>query len=114
MDKTLNNPEEFISDLKKLPVITEKYNYLKNDNRIDKSFSSFRDSIIADNKSEKYLNKIQEVEKNIQNHKNSFFNKSIDDEEGFGLIIILFSTFFLLRYIIYGIKWSFKQLKDKE
>ena len=112
MDKNLDNPYEFITELKDSSVIVEKYNYMKKENKIDIPFSDFRDNILIDNQSEKYLTKTQNIEEVIRETRQSFFNNSIYDDELLGLGFGLFSIFFLLRYLIYSIKWSFKQLKE--
>ena len=44
--------------------------------------------------------------------KESFFNDSIGTVELNWLGIIIFSLFFILRYLIQGTKWSMKQLKE--
>jgi hypothetical protein len=58
------------------------------------------------------LSSKEALEKELEKTKKSFFNERIGGGEVLGLGIILFSIFFLLRYLIYGTKWSIRQLKE--
>lgn len=44
--------------------------------------------------------------------KKSFFNNNINEEDIFGLLIIILTISFGLRYVFYATKWSIKQLKE--
>jgi hypothetical protein len=108
----IENKEKFISDLKSKKEASEIYKFLKEKQHIKISETEYLTKISKDTESEKYLKDILPLEKELEKAKNSFFNGNVytDDMGVFGLI--LFSIFFLLRYLVYGTKWSIKQLKE--
>jgi|GEM_PF-6093316 len=108
----MEDPEKFISDLKTNPeIISTLYSFVKEKNKtISKEI--FENKINNDTESETYLAKIIAKEKELEKTQNSIFNNTIGDDELLWLGVTLFSFIFLLRYIIYGTKWSFKQLKE--
>ncbi|WP_026754757.1 hypothetical protein [Sediminibacter sp. Hel_I_10] len=55
-----------------------------------------------------YFEKLDHLE-NIQS---SFFNKTINSNDVYRLAFIIFSAFFVLRYLIYAVRWSLLQLKN--
>ncbi len=65
-----------------------------------------------DNEFKKYLSKMTALKKDLKKNKNSIFSKDIDNGILVNLGVIIFSIFFLLRYVIYGTKWSIKQMKE--
>lgn len=54
---------------------------------------------------------IKDLKQKLEKKRLSIFNTYYDYEFGF-ISLILFSILFVFRYLIYGIKWSFRQLKD--
>ncbi|MBK5213544.1 MAG: hypothetical protein JJE55_07790 [Flavobacteriaceae bacterium] len=55
-----------------------------------------------------YFNQINELEKT----KKSFFNKDITRDKIYNLLYILIFITFILRYLIYCVKWSIKQVRQ--
>ncbi|AFL81239.1 hypothetical protein Aeqsu_1760 [Aequorivita sublithincola DSM 14238] len=55
-----------------------------------------------------YFNQIHQLKKT----KESFFNKNITQEKVYFLFFILISITFISRYLIYGINWSIRQLRQ--
>jgi hypothetical protein len=55
---------------------------------------------------------IKDLKQKLEKKKLSIFNAFYDDEF-WGIALIIFSILFVFRYLIYGIKWSLKQMKDK-
>lgn len=108
----MKDSEKFISDLKDTENASKIYDYIKEKGNISSTKDEFLDKISKDNESENYFTKILPLETELKKTEDSFFNSSIRDEEIFVLGIFLFSIFFLLRYLIYGTKWSIKQLKE--
>ncbi|MET4082847.1 hypothetical protein ABIB40_002811 [Pedobacter sp. UYP30] len=102
----------FISNLKSDEVMAdEMYVYLFNNKKTTLTLSEFKAAIKKDVDSERYLKEITVLEKKVENNKDSFFYTSISKDKIISIGIALFSIFFLLRYLIYGTKWSLKQLK---
>ena len=108
----MSDSEKFIFYLKDKKQASETYEYIKEKGNISITKDEFLEKISKDSKSENYLTKIQPLERKLEETKDSFFNISIGDDEILGLGVFLFSIFFLLRYLIYGTKWSIKQLKE--
>lgn len=108
----MEDSEKFISDLKDKEEASDIYDYIKENGNIGIDKEQFIERISKDNESEQYLTQILPLEEELKKTKNSFFNDWVDDDEVLGLGLILFSLFFLLRYLIYATKWSVKQLKQ--
>jgi hypothetical protein len=124
----MENREKFISDMKNKKDASEIYaTFIKpkfDPNKpykivsekeitknVDSSENKFLTQIAKDKESENYLQKILVKEKEIEKLKSSVLNGMGTDETiVFG--IILFSIFFVLRYLMYATKWSIKQLKE--
>ncbi|WP_439132514.1 hypothetical protein [Polaribacter sp.] len=119
----LEEREQFIYKIKKREKSNQIYDFIKENGFLEiikKDFydknlkeEDFYNKIIKDTKSEKYLNEIKVSEKELEKTKKSLFNKNIYNEEILGICLVVFSVFFILRYLIYGTKWSIKQLKTK-
>ncbi|HEU4496329.1 MAG TPA: hypothetical protein VFR70_04690 [Flavobacterium sp.] len=121
------NRKEFISDLKDDTVALKIYNTLKLKDEpnyqtvsvediqktTDPNAKQFLIRIAKDKESETYLQKLAVKEKELEEVKNSAFNgMGKDDEKAIILGLILLSIFFLLRYLVYAVRWSFRQLKE--
>ena len=70
------------------------------------------DKILSEYELRNELEKRKTLEQKLKNKKSSMFNNKFGDDEIFGIALIVFSILFLLRYLIFGIKWSIKQLKE--
>jgi hypothetical protein len=112
----LEDSEKFISDLKDKEQASELYEYLKENGGVSNTKEQYLESISEDTESEKHLTELltieKELEKELEKTKDSFFNSSVGENERLELGFMIFSIFFLFRYLIYGTKWSIKQLKE--
>jgi len=102
----------FISNLKDNKKALKVYDLLKENGNIRINQEEYLSRISKDIESEKHLNKVSSLEKELEKTKDSFFNDCVCDDKILRFGQILFSLFFLLRYLIYGTKWSIKQLKE--
>lgn len=59
-----------------------------------------------------FHSKITYLKNKLNKVESSFFNLEMNSNKIFELGIILFSIFFILRYLFYGTKWSIKKLKE--
>lgn len=59
-----------------------------------------------------FITKQKELNNKLEKIESSIFNMKIGYNELLGIGLILFLMFFILRYVVYGTKWSFKQLKE--
>ncbi|SEA56142.1 hypothetical protein SAMN05443667_105252 [Flavobacterium gillisiae] len=110
---TLLNYAELVPLLKSEEVTAESvYLELLKDKKITLTNPEFKREIEKDVDSEKYLEKIIILEKDVEARNKLFFNQSVDDEEAIALGIFIFSVLFPLRYLIYITKWSIKQIKE--
>ncbi len=111
----MKDSEKFISDLKENEYASEIYDYIKKKRNIEIDKEQYLKLISKDTVSEQYLTKLLPkllpLEKKLDKIKDSFFNHSVGGDEALGLGILIFSIFFLLRYLIYATKWSIRQLK---
>ena len=78
----------------------------------NKLIFGLEDQILSESELRIELEKRKILEQKLEKKKSSIFNNSFGDDEIFGIALIVFSLLFLLRYLIYGIKWSIKQLKE--
>lgn len=105
--------KNFISNLKSdEEMADEVYVYLFDNKKTTLTISEFKAEIKNDVDSERHLKEITILEKEVENKKDSFFYNSFSNDKIISIGITLFSIFFLLRYLIYGTKWSLKQLKE--
>ena len=58
------------------------------------------------------LKKLNDFKAKLQKEKESFFNNNVTENDLFALTIIILLFFFGFRYLIYGINWSIRQLKE--
>jgi RNAse (barnase) inhibitor barstar len=65
------------------------------------------------NKSNEIQKEITELSKQKIELKNRIFQDSEKEKFIIGISAILFGILFVLRYLFYGVKWSIKQLNDK-
>ena len=107
----MKDSKKFILDIKDEVEASKTYNYIKNNSDITIDKKEFISRISKDNQSEKYLEKIIPLEKELKKRNSSFFSNSITDKKVIGLGIILWTVFFLFRYLFYITKWSIKQLR---
>ena len=70
------------------------------------------DKVLSESELRNKFEYIKKLERKLEQKKSSIFNNSFGDDEIFGIASVIFSILFLLRYLIYGTKWSIKQLKD--
>ena len=99
---------QFVSDFKQSSELQKlSYNKLET----DADFDTFLNDALGKNKAEKPT-KLRKLKTELKKTKNSIFNQSISEDEVFGLGMTLFSVFFIFRYMIYGTKWSIRQLKE--
>lgn len=68
---------------------------------------------ITFDESKAFLFKQKELNNQLEKIKRSVFNLKIGKNELLGIGLFLFLIFFIIRYIIYGTKWSIKQLKEQ-
>ena len=96
----------------------DKHNYYEQNSDksekdlVEKAKRKFLLENANDNDSENYLLKIKIEEDNLRHVKNSIFNSTDFLETARVCSIIIFSVFFLSRYIIYALKWSLKQMNE--
>ncbi|MDD7913823.1 hypothetical protein [Polaribacter ponticola] len=103
----------FLSKIKNNEKSNHVYDFIKENGIMKITKEDFYSRILKDNESENHLSETVLFQKKLYDTRNSFFNKSIDNEEILGICLTVFSIFFILRYLIYGTKWSIKQLKVK-
>ncbi|WP_282035495.1 hypothetical protein [Saccharicrinis aurantiacus] len=109
--KKISNPERFISILNKDSLRSSLiYDDIKSKGSIDISKENFLKRISDDNESEKYyLSVLHPLENKLSRIKNSFLNE-VDNIIVYGYSLLL--IFFAIRYLIYMLFWSIKQLKE--
>ena len=86
------------------------YNYPK---PFDYRLSAFNKEIENDSISETIVREISTLRFNCDKSRNAFFSGNYNFEEkatSFGLFF--FFIFFILRYLLYAVNWSLKQLKE--
>jgi hypothetical protein len=108
----LEDSEKFISELKDKEQASEIYDYLERIGNVSNTKEKYLEKISKDTESEKHLTELLTIEKELEKTKDSFFNRYVGNNEILELGFMIFSMFFLFRYLIYGTKWSIKQLKE--
>lgn len=109
--------EKFNSLLKKPEVVNWLYKKFV-ETGYKHSFTDFKNlisgtehKVLSNSELKREFEKRKKLEEDLEKKENSIFNGSFGDDEIFAIGLIVFSLLFLLRYLIYGIKWSINQLK---
>lgn len=105
--ETEANYDEFLSDFKESSEL-QKLSYSKIETK--SNFETFIKDTFDKNKIDNSVEFIT-LEKKLQKIESSIFNENINENKVFRLGLILFLIFFIFRYLMYGTKWSLKQLK---
>ncbi|KEZ93547.1 hypothetical protein [Nonlabens ulvanivorans] len=100
--------DEFVIDFKE-SLELQKLSYSKLETEAD--FNSFLKDALGENEIKK-ATEYKSLETKLEKTKKSIFNHSVSEDDVFRFGLTLFLIFFIFRYLIYGTKWSIKQLKE--
>lgn len=107
----LKNINEFVERISQDDVSELYYNKIYDKGLITKDINHFRTKLKSDKKFKTQSKKYEKLKAKIDNRSSSIFS-SMDDDEVFGLGVIILILVFGLRYLIYATKWSIEQLKE--